>query len=262
MKRWEYEANQVLCPGSAPCPPVFMLGEDEIFDCDLFLFCISAGVPPVGQDSGDVRMAQFEANSRIAASFARKARQDGFTGIFGVVSDPVDLLCKTVFLESNKDGSGTLDFGGLAAEQVRGFGLGVMYARAAYFATKSPGGGRFLNEGRAFGPHGEGLVIADSIENYNEKLSLGLTEKTLKANLYVRRQGYKPYVAPALSSGSLSVMALIRGDWHYSSTFLGGVYMGCLNRLGGSGTEIETNRLPAPLYERIKAAYERLGEML
>jgi hypothetical protein len=263
MKRWECEANQVLSPGGGtPYPPVIMLGDDEIFNCDLFLFCISAGVPPVGQDSGDVRMAQFEANSRIAAEYAKKARKAGFAGIFGVVSDPVDLLCKTVFLESNRDENGVLDFGGLAAEQVRGFGLGVMYARAAYYAAKAPGGARFLEEGRAFGPHGEGLVIANSIENYNDALSLELTEKAKKANLYVRQQGYKPYVAPALSSGSLSVMALIKGKWHYSSTFLGGVYMGCLNRLGRCGTEIETNRLPSPLYERIKTTYERLGEML
>jgi hypothetical protein len=207
-------------------------------------------------------MAQFEANSRIAAEYAKKARKAGFAGIFGVVSDPVDLLCKTVFLESNRAENGVLDFCGLAAEQVRGFGLGVMYARAAYYAAKSPGGARFLEEGRAFGPHGEGLVIANSIGNYNDALSLELTEKAKKANLYVRQQGYKPYVAPALSSGSLSVMALIKGKWHYSSTFLGGVYMGCLNRLGRCGTEIETNRLPAPLYERIKTTYERLGEML
>ena len=74
MKRWECEANQVLSPGGGtPYPPVIMLGDDEIFNCDLFLFCISAGVPPVGQDSGDVRMAQFEANSRIAADYAKKA---------------------------------------------------------------------------------------------------------------------------------------------------------------------------------------------
>jgi hypothetical protein len=263
MKRWEYEANQTLSPGSAAAyPPVFMPEDDEIFDCDLFLFCISAGVPPVGQSTGDVRMAQFEANSKIAAEYAKKARQAGFKGIFGVVSDPVDLLCKTVFLESNRDESGVLDFRGLAPDRIRGFGLGVMYARAAYFASKCPKYARFPKEGRAFGPHGEGLVIADSIENYNEELSLHLTEEALKANMYVREQGYKPYVAPALSSGSLSVMALIKGEWHYSSVFLGGVYFGCLNRLTGAGTEVETNKLPEPLFKRLKSTHERLGGML
>ena len=31
------------------------------------------------------------------------ARDNSFKGIFGVISDPVDLLCKVAFLESNKD---------------------------------------------------------------------------------------------------------------------------------------------------------------
>jgi hypothetical protein len=263
MKRWEYEANQILAPGNSVAgPPVYMLKEDEVFDCDLFVFCISAGVPPVGSAPADVRMAQLKGNSPIVAAYAKKAREAGFKGVFAVVSDPVDLLCKTAFTESNTDSKGSLDFGGLAPEQIRGYGLGVMYARAAYFAMRSPESAHFSEEGRAFGPHGEGLVIADSIKNYNEELSLFLTEKACNANMYVRSEGYKPYVAPALSSGSLSLIALIKGMWHYSSTFIGGVYMGSRNRLLGSGTEVEALDLPAPLYDRIKKTYERLGEML
>lgn len=263
MKRWEYETNQILYPGaSMACPPVYLVNEDEIFDCDLFVFCISTGVPPVGHDTHDVRMAQLEGNSTIMALYAKKARKAGFGGIFAVVSDPVDQLCKVAFIESNTGSKGMLDFGGLAPEQIRGYGLGVMYARAAYFAMQSPASGHFIKEGRAFGPHGEGLVIADSIENYNEELSLYLTEKAFKANLYVRSEGYKPYVAPALSSGSLSLIALTKGEWHYSSTFMGGVYMGCLNRLTGSGTEIEASDLPAPLYRRLEETYVKLGGIL
>jgi hypothetical protein len=263
MKRWEHETGQILGPDvNTVYPPVYMLKEDDIFDCDLFVFCISAGVPPVEQTPQDVRMAQFEGNSPIIAKYAKKARQAGFKGIFAVLSDPVDLLCKTAFLESNTDKKGSLDFGGLAPEQIRGFGLGVMYARAAYYAAQSAESTHFIKEGRAFGPHGEGLVIADSIKNYNEELSVYLTKKALEANIYVRAQGYKPYVAPALSSGSLSLTALIKGRWHYSSVFLGGVYMGCRNRLLPSGTEIETEHLPAPLFSRLKKTYERLGEML
>lgn len=57
-----------------------------------------------------------------------------------VVSDPVDPLAKTAWLESNKDENGILDLKELRPEQVQGFGLGVMNARAAYYAKRD---GRF-----------------------------------------------------------------------------------------------------------------------
>ena len=73
-----------------------------------------------------------------------------------------------------------------------------MNARASYYASQNKDYSHYLKEGRAFGPHGEGLIIADSIENYNEEISNYLTDKTKKANLEVRSIGFKPYVAPAL----------------------------------------------------------------
>jgi len=263
LKRWEYEANQI----SVPCcnktlPGVHMINEDEIFDCDMLVFCISVGVPEIGSAVKDVRMVQFEGNSQIISEFAREARQKSFKGIFAVVSDPVDLLCKTAFIASNTDRAGNLDYKGLAPEQIRGYGLGVMHARAAYYAAQSPRTSHYLEEGRAFGPHGEGLVIADSIENYSEEISLYLTEKARKANLDVRATGYKPYIAPALSSGSLSLIATMSGQWHYSATFIGGVYMGSLNRLNKSGTEIERLDLPEPLFQRIRNTYKNLGDIV
>lgn len=263
LKRWEYEANQI----SVPCcnktlPRVHMINEDEIFDCDMFVFCISMEVPEIGSAAKDVRMVQFQGNSEVISKFAREARQKGFKGIFAVVSDPVDLLCKTTFIASNTDETGTLDYKGLAPEQIRGYGLGVMHARAVYYAAQSPRTSHYLEEGRAFGPHGEGLVIADSIKNYSGEVSLYLTEKAVKANLDVRATGYKPYIAPALSSGSLSLIATMSGQWHYSATFIGGVYMGSLNRFNRSGTEIERLDLPEPLFQRIRNTYKNLGDII
>lgn len=263
LMRWEYEANQI----SVPCcnktfPRVHIINKDEIFCCDMFVFCISVGVPEVGSTVKDVRMAQFEGNSQVISEFAREARQKSFKGIFAVVSDPVDLLCKVAFIASNTDRAGKLDYKGLVPEQVRGYGLGVMHARAAYYALQSAGTSHYLEEGRAFGPHGKGLVIADSIENYSEEISLYLTEKARNANLDVRATGYKPYIAPALSSGSLSLIATMSGQWHYSATFLGGVYMGSLNRLNESGVEIERLDLPEPLFRRIRNTYENLGDIV
>lgn len=263
VKRWEFEANQILDPTGEMChPDVLPIAAEQLFDCDMFIFCVTSGVPPLCENPGDVRIAQYEGNSRIIKEYAESARACSYKGIFAVVSDPVDLLCKAAFIFSNTESSGKLDFRGLAAEQIRGYGLGVMNARAAYFAGLDPETAHYIKEGRAFGPHGEGLVIADSIEKYNDLLSMSLTEKTKAANLAVRSLGFKPYIAPALSSGCLSILATIRGQWHYSATFLGGVYFGAKNRLLPSGVELERLPIPDELFRRLENTYESLRKAL
>lgn len=259
MKRWEYECNQILSPSSSnDYPPIVSVSEEELFNCDMFIFCVSVGVPEVGKENFDVRLAQFQGNSKIIGYYSKLARKNNFKGIFTVVSDPVDLLCKTVFEDSNKDDNDNYDYKGLAPEQIRGYGLGVMNARAAYYASQETQYKHYLNEGRAFGPHGEGLIIADSIKNYNEDISNYLTERTKRANLEVRSIGFKPYIAPALSSGSLSLIATIKGEWHYSATFLGGVFMGCRNMLLPSGIELETyEKLPDTLFRKLQETYSK-----
>ena len=257
-QRWEFELNQINVPDGNRFPPVEIIGLDHILDCDVFLFCASRFVPDTAVKSGDVRMAQYELNRPLVASYGRMAREKGFKGMFCVVSDPVDQLCRAALLESNKNEAGELDYKGLSANQVRGFGLGVMNARAMYYARKDPRFASYLTEGRAFGPHGEGLIIANSICNYDDKLSRELTELTKKANLEMRALGYKPYVAPALSSGALSLLACLRGEWQYSSVFCDGVFFGIRNRLTGSGCEGEKLDIPAPLAERIQETVEML----
>lgn len=263
IKRWVNEIGQIypaFC--TVPPPDVSGLTDDSLFECDMFVFCVSSGVPPVGAESKDVRLSQFEGNSSIIKSYAKKAREAGFKGIFAVVSDPVDLLCRVVFDKSNTDEYGVMDFKGLAPEQIRGYGLGVMNARACYYASLNNETSHYLSEGRVFGPHGQGLVVADSIDNYNEGLSKYLTEKTANANLEVRAAGFKPYIAPALSSGSLSLIATIKREWHYSATFIGGVFMGSKNRLSDAGIELERLDIPDPLWERLQNTYERLGKLI
>jgi hypothetical protein len=260
VDRWVYEANQILAPFcDTDYPQVIGISQGDIFNCDIFVFCVSAGVPPVGQEEKDVRLAQLEGNARIVKFYAQMARETGFPGIFAVMSDPVDLLCRSAFDASNRDEKGSKDYLGLAPEQIRGYGLGVMNARTAYYAQKKPETKRYLSEGRAYGPHGDGLVIANSIENYDDILSQYLTEKACKANLKVRSLGFKPYVAPALSSGALPLLATMEGKWHYSATFMGGVFMGAKNRLTPAGTELERLPLPEKLINRLQDTYERLG---
>ena len=250
LRRYEREINQIGYPDRRSMPKIEILTEDKLFECDVFVFCASLGVPPVGA-AGDVRMAQLDANKKLVSQYAAKAVAEQFTGIFAVVSDPVDPLCRAAVRR------------GLGFTQVQGFGLGVMNARAAYYADRDNRFAAYKDEGRAYGPHGEDLVIADSITSYNDELSRELTELTVKSNLETRADGFKPYIAPALSSGAISILQMLRKEWNYSSVFLGdensGAFLGCRNRRAEAGSIIIENReLDERLFERIKNAYDNL----
>lgn len=263
LGRWDHELNQITAPfAKRDFPKVEIISKDELFDCDMFVFCASKGIPAVGSGIKDVRMAQFESNSLIIGEYAKMARTKDFQGIFAVVSDPVDLLCKVAFLRSNEDEAFEMDFKGLSSDQIIGYGLGVMNARALFYAERSTDSKDYLTEGRVFGPHGEGLIVANSIENYDDKRSSILTEKTIKANLKVREFGYKPFIAPALSSGALSILATISGDQFYGATYMNSVYMGSSCRLLESGIEIEQFDFPKDLRGRIQETYDKLEKII
>lgn len=252
--RWEFELNQIQPPSGAALPPVEIISPEQLFDGDVFLFCASRMVPDTSVTGGDVRMAQYGLNRELAAFYARMARDRGYQGLFCVVSDPVDPLCRAVLRAG-----GWPDGTGLRPCQVRGFGLGVMHARALYFARKDPRFAAYLTEGRAFGPHGEDLVLANSIDRYDDALSRELTERVAHANLEMRKLGFKPYVAPALSSGALSLLALLRREWHYSSVYMDDIFMGCRNRLTPDGAiETEHLTLPPALEARLAETAARL----
>ena len=243
--RWEFELGQIALPWNYDAMP-----EVEV-------------IPPVGSQVQDVRMAQFQANAGIVKHYARMAREANYQGLWCAVSDPVDPLAKTAYLESNKDENGVWDGKGLRPEQVQGFGLGVMNARAAYYAKRDEKFASFLTEGRAFGPHGTGLTIANSIDHYDDALSQELTQLTVTANLKMRALGFKPYVAPAMSSGALSLLLTLRGEWHCGSVFLDGVYMGVKNRFTPAGVETELlPHIPDPLFAHIRAAADHLKTIL
>ena len=257
--RWEMELNQIAQPFTdIPQPQINIITKDQLFDGDVFVFCATAGIPPLNT-TADVRLIQYEHNAKIIGEYATMARQQHYRGLFAVVSDPVDLLCRSAFNQSNCDEQGVFDGKGLLPEQIEGYGLGVMHGRACYYARKEARFAHYLMQGRSYGPHGEGLIIADSIDNYNDELSDTLTHLARTANLRAREAGYKPYVAPALSSGALSLISTLRGEWHYSSTFLAGVFMGAKNRRLNSGVELEHLPLPQQLAKRIAQTSEYLA---
>ena len=116
-QRWEMELNQIVSPEGERLPPVEIVSPEEVFDGDVFLFCASRFVPDTSVTSGDVRMAQYQVNRELAVRYARMARQRRYGGMFCVVSDPVDPLCRAVLEESNRDETGRWDGGGLFSHQ-------------------------------------------------------------------------------------------------------------------------------------------------
>ena len=263
VARWTAEMGQIAWPWNYEAlPEVEPVTADRLFDCDVFLFAATKAIPAVGSAVADVRMAQFAANRPLVESFARQARAARFRGLFIVLSDPVDPLCKAAYLASNTGPDGRWDGGGLFAEQVQGFGLGVMNARAAYFAKRNPRFADFLTEGRSFGPHGHGLVIANSVEHYDDEVSRALTEQVETANLRIRDLGFKPYVAPAVSSGAMQLLLTLRGQWRCASMCLGDVWFGARSRLTEQGGEVECLPLPPALRKRLEETEALLKDII
>lgn len=249
LRRYEREVNQVVFPDGRPMPHVEIIDDADVFNCDMFVFCATKAVPPIGAD-GDVRMAQFEANRGLVEMYARKAKERNYEGFFAVVSDPVDPLCKAAVLA------------GVNPSKIHGYGLGVMNARAVYYAKQEEKFSSYLTEGRAFGPHGQDLVIADSVVSYDDDNSRELTELAVNSNLVTRADGFKPYIAPAMSSAAISLLETIKGGWHYSSLYTGKVFLGCRNRNAGGCFEVENIPLDDKLFGRIKSACENLSEVI
>ncbi len=258
--RYEAELNQILpVRDGERLPPVTIKPDSELFACDALLFTAAGAVPEVGAESGnDVRMMQYATNRELLRGYARRARDSGFTGLFAQISDPVDQLSRAVFLMSNQDERGVFDWNGLLPEQVRGFGLGVMRARAVYCAGRESASSEQI---RAYGPHGHGLVVANAPgEGYDGALSRSLTHQTETENLKIRSYGYKPYIAPGVSSAAVSVLRALRGEWHDAAVPLGGAYFGCRARFNGFGPQIWREALHSELITRITASYEALKE--
>ncbi len=251
-RRYEQELNQVL---GKNLPRIAICEKAQLFDCDVFLFTASLGVPAVGATVKDVRMAQFEKNREMLKGYAKMAREASFGGLFCQISDPVDQLARVVFLHSNRDENGVFDAKGLLPEQVQGFGLGVMAARAAYYAEKEQ---LDFSNGRAYGPHGADLIIANHPTQYDETLSSRLTELTVSANLKVRELGFKPYIAPALSSAAISILQLLRGEAHYGAIPLGGAYFGCRSRFTPFGVYVEREVLNDRLAAKLDTVHRKL----
>lgn len=142
-----------------------------------------------------------------------------------------------------------------------------MNKRAEYYAKKDARFADYLTEGRAFGPHGADLVIANSIAHYDDTLSRELTDLTVKANLAIRELGFKPYLGACLfvrrvfpAADAAGCVALQLGllwercRWARSSV--------CATAWSAEQVEYEDLLLPPALYARIEHAYHNLCALI
>ncbi len=188
--RWEFELNQIQLPGPYDgLPPVDIVSPEQLFDGDVFLFCASRFVPDTAVKNGRRAHGSVRLNRDLAALYAKKARQARYKGLFCVVSDPVDPP-----VPGGADGEQPRPVGGWTIRACFPTRSGasawaVMHARALYYARRDPRFASYLTEGRGFGPHGEDLVLANSIAHYDDALSRELTEKVAHANLEMREAG-------------------------------------------------------------------------
>ncbi len=253
VDRMVMETGQIYC--NEDLPSVEGVSAENLFDCDIFIFAASAGIPQV-KEGVDVRMAQLEANSGIISGLAEKYSDalEDYKGMVFVLSDPVDPLCMEF-----------LNLTSLNPWQIRGFGLGVMYARGRFYAERDEKLSSFLEEGRAFGPHGKDLVLANSLENYDQEVSESVTDLAIKSNMEVRALGFKPFIAPAFSSGALSMVSFLKGGWSYGSLYMGnednGTFLGVKSRIKDGKVIWEDMDIPDQLFQRIDGAYENLLEL-
>ena len=130
-----------------------------------------------------------------------------------------------------------------------------MAARAAYYAKKL---GADFTKGRVYGPHGAQLLVANHPTKYDEALSTKLTELTVHANLQIRDLGFKPYIAPAISSAAVSILRLLRGWEHFGAVPMGKAYFGCRSRMTPLGLSITREPLHPVLIQKLSTVHRSL----
>lgn len=236
--RLSHELNQIRSLVTT-FPMVTLAEPAELGRADMVFFVASVSVPKVGEPVTDARLVQFGSNWRLLKSYANDLLLQGYQGLFGVVSDPVDYLATTLIRHFS-----------IEPARVMGFGQGVMAARAAYY------GGAGV---RMFGPHGQGLFVANDANDFDFETSLELSVLTLKENLLIRSFGYKPYLAPALSSAAIAITDMLRGQVHYSSQYLGNIAWGERYRFTEQGLLLEKLDNPS-LRRKVQRTYREVGE--
>jgi len=260
QQRWALELGSIASwRAREPRPEVRAARVGELFDgCDAFLFAPAVGVPPLGSE-GDVRLVQFEPNRAILRPYLDAARAAGFTGLFLIVSDPVEGLAQAALHDSNLDARGRFDGRGLAPERIAGLGLGVMWARALAEARRGGFADAVAAHGAAFGPHSAEVLAFDDVRSPDAERSARLTRAARECNLRVRELGFLPYVGPGVSSVALALPRLFAGRETPASVLTGGIYFGMPARCEWAALP-SPRRMAAPVWCAIDELHARMRE--
>lgn len=246
-QRLEHELRQIRSLVTS-FPKVTLAEPAELIRADMVFFVASVSVPKVGETITDARLIQFGSNWKLLQQYAEELLTQGYNGLFGVVSDPVDFLA-TKLVRSFK----------LDPRRVMGFGQGVMAARAAYYGGDNV---------RMFGPHGKGLFVANDATDFDMQQSIELSQLTLQENMVIRSFGYKPYLAPALSSAAIAITDMLNGQLHYSSQFLGQFSWGERYQFSPKGLLLrklehdELRNVVQQTYKQVGEAYESANRQI
>lgn len=254
LERWFLELSSIAgWRDCEPLPRVRLTSPEQLFnECDVFLFVATTGVPPLGT-TGDVRLVQFAPNRALLKGLLEQARAAAFSGLFLVISDPVDWLAQAAFVDSNTDAAGHFTGAGLAPERIAGLGLGVMWARALAAARREGWEPVVSQRGAAFGPHSTDVLAFDDLERPSLQRSDVLTRAAREWNYLVRALGFLPYVGPGISSVGLTLPRLLGGKEIPASVLLDGLYFG--TPAHGPETLLPAGRAAAP---HVRAAVEEL----
>jgi hypothetical protein len=230
--RWLLELDSIAAwRREDALPRVYPTAVAEVFRrCDVFLFTATQSVPSLGT-KGDVRAMQFGPNRAILRSFLEQADAVGYTGLFLIVSDPVELLAQAAFHDSNSDPTGEFTGDGLAPERVAGLGLGVMWGRALAHARREGWEQSLARLGAAYGPHGPDVVVFDDLRKPDGGRSDALSKEAREGNVKIRNLGHLPYVGAGTSSVALMLTPLLAGGEVLASVLLAGIYFGAPARL-------------------------------
>lgn len=245
--RWEFEKNQIAYPWAYDAlPEVDVVKPEDLFKCDVLYLSLLKESRRLVLASRMCGCTSLKITPRSLRSMQDR-RAEHFKGLFAVVSDPVDPLTKTAWLESNKDENGILDLKDSART-----GAGpdsALNARAAYYAKRD---GSFLifDGGRSFGPHGR--ISSSQIPLQVQRRAFKeLTQLTVTANLHMRAIRFQAVYRTGIFLGAISLILMMRGEWHCGSVFMGGIFMGVKNRYTEYGLETEILPLPDALYEQL-----------
>ncbi len=266
QERWRLELGSVACWGEPDALPVVeSVTLAEMFQrCDAVLFAAAAWVPPL-EATGDMRLPQFPGNRAILQEALAESSRANFSGLFLMVSDPVEVLAQASFHDSNIDATGAFTGLGLAPERIAGLALGVMWGRALCAARAEGREEGVRATGLPLGPHSTEVLVYDDPQDPDLHLCRHMNEAARYGNLRVRELGYLPYVGPALSSIVLALPRLFAGKDILASSLLGGLYFGAPARLDW-GIVPRTQRLgPVArkevhgLHSMLQKRMERLG---